>query len=80
MPSLLQHELLTVKFTENFRRRFRMRVLLYDYLLWRERGGVCEQRERMPGRLPAEGRADHGARSQDPEVWTGAEIESQMLK
>lgn len=57
-----------------------MRVLLYDYLLWRERGGVCEQRERMPGRLPAEGRADHGARSQDPEVWTGAEIESQMLK
>jgi len=37
------------------------------------------QRERISSRLPAESRAQHGARSQDPEIITSAEIKSWTL-
>ena len=56
----------------------------------REEGGVGEtegegkrererERERISSKLPAGHRAQHGARTHDPEVMTLAEIKSQML-
>lgn len=38
------------------------------------------ERERISNRLPAESRAQHTARSQDPESTTRAETKSWMLK